>query len=150
MIGADQNHTVGDFHAGVNKPRRVAGVHPSRVWTNNGDGFSLWDGQRNQCVERRTNLRRICRVELPGHRWLTNHGLPFPATHYSLQYGTDWTDSASTLNTRSICSWLIQYGGISTMVLPIGRVSTPRSRISMHTLMPILSVSGNGFFAATS
>ena len=71
-----------------------------------------------------------------------------PVTHQ--YYGTVWTDSASTLNTRSNCSSRMQYGGISTIVLPIGRVRTPRCRISVHTLMPILSVNGNGSFAATS
>jgi hypothetical protein len=37
------------------------------------------------------------------------------------------------------CAGVVQYGGISTMTLPMGRVSTPRLAIASHTRMPARS-----------
>ena len=37
------------------------------------------------------------------------------------------------------CVCIVQYGGISTITFPIGRVSTPRLAIASHTRMPARS-----------
>ena len=49
-----------------------------------------------------------------------------------------------TLTMVSTCRELVQYGGISTMTLPTGRVSTPRRAIASQTRMPARARKSNG------
>ena len=65
----------------------------------------------------------------------------FKLSHYpiSIQRKTSAQASANTLTIRRACCFVVQYGGISTTTLPMGRVSTPRLAIASQTRMPARS-----------
>ena len=57
---------------------------------------------------------------------------------------TSRTESKTARIIFRTCAGVVQYGGISTMTLPTGRVSTPRRAMASQTRMPARSRKSNG------